>query len=371
MKLLADSNIPFVHQLFGLNNQICLRNGRLISNKDLEYIDLLIIRSVTKINHVLLYNSSVKFIGTTTSGVDHVDQNYLKKNNIFFASAPGSNSISVVEYVLSALFWIAQRDQFFLKDKTVGIIGVGHIGSLLNERLKNFGIHTLLCDPYLFETDINKNWKPLDKLIAESDILTFHIPLTYKGRYPTWHMVNLDLLDALPNSSILINTSRGEVIDNVALLKVLQCRKKISVILDVWESEPNLLWELFSYIDLGTAHIAGHTIESKIRGVMQIYSKYCNYFNIPNVINLSDSLDSIINYIEINKIDEYSINKIIKSIYNIYNDHLALKNCINNFAGFDTLRKNYFRREWSSVYIRSNKDYNNELLMSLGFNVII
>lgn len=370
MKLLADNNIPYIQEFFGINNQICIYEGRSISANNLKNIDILIVRSITMVNSILLSNSIVKFVGTVTSGIDHIDQNYLKQNNIEFAFAPGSNAISVVEYVLSALFWLAHRDGFFLRDKTIGIVGAGHIGGLLNQRLKSFGIHTLLYDPYLSQIDTNVNWTSLDKLVSESDILTFHTPLTYSGEYPTWHMVDLDLLDALSDSSILINTSRGGVVDNVALLKVLECGKKIRVVLDVWESEPYLLWTLLPYVDIGTAHIAGHTIESKLRGIRYIYDSYCKYFNFPNVVNLSNILYVPIEYITLNKVDECSINQLMQFIYNIRADHFALKNCINNPKRFDVLRRYYCRREWSSVCIRTDQDRHREILFNLGFNVI-
>lgn len=370
LKLLADRNIFYVHRLFGLNNQVKLCDGRLITMDDLKCVDMLIARSVTKIDSLLLTDSSIKFVGTTAAGVDHVDQNYLKQNNIKFAYAPGSNAIAVVEYVFAALFWLAHRDRFFLRDKTIGIIGVGRIGSLLYQRLREFGVHVLLYDPYLSKIDIDKDWTSLDKLVSESDILTLHTPLTYTGMYPTWHMINLDVLDALSDLSTLINTARGAVIDNVALLKVLQRGKKINVVLDVWESEPNLLWELFSYIDIGTAHIAGHTVESKVKSIVQIYDAYCAYFNIFKEINVFDSLFSIINYIKCNKLDENLINRLIQSVYNIYIDHLALKSCINQPKRFDALRNHYVRREWSSLYIKTSRDYYSEMLMKLGFNVI-
>lgn len=370
MKLLADRNIFYVHNLFGLNNQVKLCEGRLITTADVKCIDILIVRSVTKINRLLLQDSSVKFVGTTTSGIDHVDQDYLKKNRIKFAYAPGSNAIAVVEYVFSALFWLACRDQFFLRDKTIGIIGVGCIGNLLYQLLRELGVHVLLYDPYLSKIDLNKNWTSLDKLISDSDIVTLHTPLTYTGMYPTWHMINLDVLDALPNFSTLINTSRGPVVDNMALLKVLQCGKKINVVLDVWESEPDLLWELFSYIDIGTAHVAGNTVESKLRSIVQIYNVYCTYFNVSNTINVLDSLFFVIKNIKFSKLDEYLINRLIQSVYNIYTDHLVLKSCINQPNKFDVVRNRCIRREWSSLCLKTNYDYCIDILNKLGFNII-
>lgn len=371
MKILADQEIPYIRELFGTCDQLKVCEGRKISAEHLEDIDVLIVRSITKVNCKLLHDSFIKFIGTVTAGVDHVDQDYLRKRNIHFSFSSGSNAVAVVEYVLAALFWLAQQYNFFLRDKTIGIVGIGNIGNLLYTRLNNFGVHTLLYDPYVQKTDLSKNWKSLDKLISESDIITFHTSLTYAGTCPTWHMINLDVLDALPTDSILINTARGGVIDNHALLKILQCGKKINVILDVWEFEPYLLSPLLKYVNIGTAHIAGYTFESKIRSIMHIYNEYCNNFNILNKIDLSCLLSMHSNYVEIKKLDESVINQLIQCMYNIYDDHISLKNCAIHLGEFDVFRKNYlFRREWSNLYVRSSKDHINEILINLGFSIL-
>lgn len=373
MRVLADKDISYIQESFGLNNEVQLYDGRSISSKNLKNIDILIIRSVTKVDCKLLYNSLVKFVGTVTAGIDHVDQKYLRKHNIKFTSAAGSNAISVVEYVLTSLFWLAQRDHFFLRDKTVGIVGVGHVGNLLYQRLNTLGVHTLLCDPYVSKIDPNKNWKSFSSLVSEANILTFHTSLTYTGHYPTWHMVNEDVLDALPTNTILVNTARGAVIDNFSLLKILQHGKKINVILDVWESEPYLLKPLLDYVDIGTAHIAGYTCESKIRSIMSIYNSYCDYFNIVNSdkVNFFNLLPINFNYVKVKSVDEILISKLIFDIYNIYTDHIALKNCSIQLGEFDFLRRCYCsRREWSSLIIKTGKDYIDELLMNIGFSTL-
>ncbi|URJ29904.1 4-phosphoerythronate dehydrogenase [Blochmannia endosymbiont of Camponotus sp.] len=374
MRILVDKDIPYIHKLFGSHNKITVCAGRVISAKDIRNIDILIVRSVTKVNQKLLDDDSIKFVGTATSGIDHIDQNYLKKYGINFVYAPGNNAVAVVEYVFAALFWLAERDSFFLRDKIIGIVGVGHIGSLLHERLHSFGIHTLLCDPPLANKNISKykqSWKSFEKLVSEADILTFHTPLIYNGTYPTWHMVDLDVLEALPSNRILINTSRGSVIDNHALLKVLESGKKLNVVLDVWETEPELSLPLLSYVDIGTAHIAGYTIESKIRSITQIYNEYCKFFNIFDTVNLSELEPSVIYYLKVQrKIDEMLLNKLIKFVHNIHCDDLLLRQFSTVRGGFDKVRRCYLdRREWSSLCIETYVDYNNEILINLGMNI--
>ncbi|URJ33149.1 4-phosphoerythronate dehydrogenase [Candidatus Blochmannia vicinus] len=373
MRILVDKDIPYIHKLFGLHNKIVVCAGRAISAKDIRNIDTLIVRSVTKVNRKLLDDDSIKFVGTATSGVDHIDQDYLKKYGINFVYAPGNNAAAVVEYVFAALFWLAERDRFFLRDKIIGIVGVGHVGNLLYERLHSFGIHTLLCDPPLAKKNISKrkhSWKSFEKLVSEADILTFHTPLIYNGNYPTWHMVDIDVLEALPTNCILINTSRGSVIDNHALLKVLEHGKKLKVVLDVWETEPELSLPLLSYVDIGTAHIAGYTLESKTRSITQIYNEYCKFFNIFDTVNLSELEPSVICYLKLQrKIDEMLLNKLIKFVYNIHCDDLLLRQFAAVQGGFDKIRRRYLdRREWSSLCVETDIDYNNEILANLGMN---
>lgn len=371
MRILADKNIPHICKLFGLHNEVTISEGRVISEKDVRDIDILIVRSVTKVNQLLLDNSSIKFVGTATAGVDHIDQNYLKKYGIDFFYAPGHNATAVVEYVFSALLCLAQRGNFFLRDKIVGIIGVGHIGSLLNKRLRNFGIHTLLCDPPLEKINSSKSWKSFETLVAEANILTFHTPLIYKGDYPTWHMVDIDVLEALPSDRVLINTCRGAVVDNDALLKVLKHGKKLNVVLDVWETEPELSLPLLSYVDIATPHIAGYSIESKTRSIVQIYNAYCNLFNIFDIVNLSELDFSVIHYVKVHKkIDEILLYKLSKFVYDIQNDDIILRRFATISGGFDKIRRYYLaRREWSSLYVDTQIDSNNEILTELGFNI--
>lgn len=367
-----DKNIPYIHKLFSFCNDIQLCEGRLITSKDLKDVDVLIVRSVTEVNQELLHNSVVKFVGTVTSGIDHIDQNFLRTHDIGFSAAPGSNAIAVVEYVLTALFSLAQRNGFFLRDKIVGIVGVGHIGSLLYRRLYEFGVNILLCDPPLSKKCMKYNWKSLEELVSEVDILTLHTPLTDDQYYPTRHMINFDVLDALPSNTILINTARGAVIDNHALLKIFKNGKKLNIVLDVWEEEPILSIPLLSYVNIGTAHIAGYTLESKVRSIFHIYNEYCKFFDIFNDKKCENlPVFSRIHHIKINStIDEWCIYELVKYIYNIRYDDMILRRMIVKPEGFDKIRKNYVdRREWSSFFIQAYQKENYQMLINLGFNI--
>lgn len=371
MKILVDENLLYAKELFQLLGDVYTIKSRSISiPKDiLLQADALMVRSTIQVNSNLLYGSNIKFVGSATAGTEHIDRDWLTKNDITFISAPGSNAVAVVEYVLSALLWLAKRDNFKLCDKIVGIIGDGNIGSQLNQRLKILGVETLLCDP--FKTNNNKYIKyyPLETLVSRANILTFHTPLTIEGPYSTWHLVDDNLLTALPDRCIIINTCRGPVIDNTALLCALRKGKNISVILDVWENEPNILLPLLSYVDIGTAHIAGYTLEGKMRGTIHLFNKYSQFIGHTKQINPISLLPvPIITSINLHGcFNEELLHLLSCMMYDIRFDDIQLRRIIN-LNNFDQLRENYYtRREWSSLFVNSDDVHSTEILSALGF----
>jgi len=207
VKILVDENMPYAVELFSRLGTVQAVAGRPIPQEALNDADALMVRSVTKVNEALLAGKPVKFVGTATAGTDHVDDAWLEQQGIGFSAAPGCNAIAVVEYVFSALLILAQRDGFQLRDKTVGIIGVGNVGSRLNARLRALGVRTLLCDPPRADRGDEEAFSPLEQLVAEADILTFHTPLNMSGPYSTHHLVDADLLARLPADRILINAA--------------------------------------------------------------------------------------------------------------------------------------------------------------------
>ncbi|CUX96036.1 Erythronate-4-phosphate dehydrogenase [Candidatus Gullanella endobia] len=370
MKILVDENMPYAEILFKRLGNVQTLVGREISVSALLKADALMVRSITRIDGALLNRSRVKFVGTATSGTDHVDIDWLSQAGISFSSAPGCNAIAVVEYVFSALLWLAQRDGFALRDKTLGIIGVGNIGSRLQRRLNAFGVSTLLCDPPLAEAGVPGDWQSLETLVAKADILTFHTPLTFIGRHATWHQVDETLLSALPAGRIIINTCRGAVVDNAALLRVLEGGKSLSVVLDVWETEPKILLPLLDHIDIGTAHIAGYTLEGKARGTTQIFDAYSAYIGSNERANLIELLPlPTVRCIRLNgNIDEEMLRLLIHLVYDVRRDDARLRHTTGLPTEFDLLRKNYYhRREWSSLCVETDDDISLALLQKLGF----
>ncbi|MGP1928687.1 MAG: 4-phosphoerythronate dehydrogenase PdxB [Arsenophonus sp. NC-WZS1-MAG3] len=372
MKILVDENMPYAIQLFETLGEVKAVSGRSISSSHLATADALMVRSVTQVDEALLKESKVKFVGTATAGFDHVDRQWLSQAGIAFSSAPGCNAIAVVEYVFSSFLLLAERDCFDLREKTVGIVGVGNVGSRLNACLKAWGVNTLLCDPPREEaTNNSEQFLPLEELINQADILTFHTPLNKSGRYSSYHLLNEELLSAMPDGRILLNTSRGAVIDNQALLKNLKAGKKIDVILDVWQHEPHISLPLLAKVNIGTPHIAGYSLEGKARGTSQIFAAFSQFLGQLQQIKLSDLL-TIAEFNEITFIGELtqtSLKRLVHLVYDVRRDDAALRKIAHLDGQFDYFRKNYpERREWSSLRVKCDNSDAANTLKILGFN---
>lgn len=375
MKILFDENMPYASELFSRLGDAQSIPGRLISRDTLGDANALMVRSVTKINPEVLSFSSIDFVGTATAGTDHIDEDWIRQQGIGFSAAPGCNAISVVEYVFSALLVLAERNGFQLYDKSIGIVGVGNVGSCLDARLKSLGVRTLLCDPpRAAQGNAEKEFLSLEKLVAEADVLTFHTPLNRLDPYPSWHLVNKDVLTALPDNRIIISACRGSVIDNAELLQALKKGKKLNIVLDVWEPEPDLSLQLLAQVDIGTPHIAGYTFEGKVRGTTQVFEAYSSYIGQPQQVALSTLLPiAEFSCIQFNGVlDQDKLKCLIHLVYDVRRDDALLRNVRGKVGGFDHIRKYYkMRREWSSLCVKCDNSASAELLLDLGFSVMM
>lgn len=374
MKILVDENMPYARELFSRTGNVVAVPGRPVPQAELEDADGLMVRSVTQVNAALLAGKPVRFVGTATAGTDHIDEAYLGEQGIAFSAAPGCNAIAVVEYVFSALLLLAERDGFRLTDRTVGIVGVGNVGSRLQARLEALGIRTLLCDPPRADRGDAGDFLPLADLVAAADVLTFHTPLFREGPYQTLHLADDALLRALKPGTILINACRGEVVDNAALLQVLDDRDDLSVVLDVWEPEPDLSVPLLEKVDIGTAHIAGYTLEGKARGTTQVFEAWSQFIGQPQQV----PLDTLLPPAEFGTItlsgelDQPTLKRLVHLVYDVRRDDAPLRRVAAIPGEFDRLRKNYQeRREWSSLQVVCDNAATAALLVKLGFNAIL
>lgn len=373
MKILVDENMPYARELFSRLGEVKAVPGRPIPTEALTDADALMVRSVTKVNEALLGDKAIKFVGTATAGTDHVDQAWLEQAGIGFSAAPGCNAIAVVEYVFSALLILAERDGFALADRTVGIVGVGNVGGRLQKRLEALGIKTLLCDPPRADNGEEGDFRSLDELVAQADVLTFHTPLYKDGPYKSLHLADEALIASLKPGAILINACRGPVVDNAALLKCLNAGQQLSVVLDVWEPEPDLNLALLDKVDLGTSHIAGYTLEGKARGTTQVFEAYSQFIGQPQEVALSSLLPAP----EFGRIslhgplDQPTLKRLVHLVYDVRRDDAPLRKVAGIPGEFDKLRKNYLeRREWSSLTVECDDAAAAALLQKLGFNAV-
>lgn len=264
-RLVADQNMPLVEALFSHFFEVQLLPGREITAQSIEGAEVLLVRSVTPVNQSLLAGSSVRFVGSATAGTDHVDLDYLAKNHIQFAHAPGCNAHAVVQYVLSVLCCLKPQWQ----QCRVGIVGCGNVGGLLYRQLCALGVQCRVYDPFLDSADIPDLCS--FEQVLDCEIISVHTPLTTSGPYPTHHMFDRQTLQQIKSTSLLINAGRGGVIDNIALLSLLKQRSGLQVALDVWESEPQIDTELLDLVAIATPHIAGYSYEGKIRGTQMLF----------------------------------------------------------------------------------------------------
>ena len=339
MKIVADPNIPYVREAFAGLGEITLVPGRQITAAHVRDADLLLVRSVTPVNAALLDGSRVKFVATATIGFDHVDVAYLATHGIGFATAAGSNANSVAEYIIAALLELAHRQNIRLRDKTIGVVGVGNVGSKVVRYARALGLRVLPNDPPRQRAENLPDFVNLEQIAAEADILTLHVPLTKTGPDATFHLLE-------PRRGMVINSSRGAVLDNQYLLAA----KLNGLVLDVWENEPHILPELLTKSDLGTPHIAGYSFDGKVNGTRLIYEAACRHLGVPGTwqpVLPAPPVPRLEITVAPGEDDENVLRRIIRRVYDIGGDDARLR---MDYRQFDKLRAEYpVRREFCNT----------------------
>ncbi len=362
MLIVADENIPLLDSFFDEIGEIRRVSGRHMGPADVADADILLVRSVTRVDAGLLEGSRVKFVGTATIGTDHVDRDWLADNNITFASAPGCNANSVVEYVLSVLSLYAERlDLKDWSDLTVGIVGAGNVGGALWRVLERLGIETRVSDPIrAAREDEEAEFHALEEVLA-CDVVTLHTPLTRDGEYPTYHLIDRSRLESLGSHQLLINSSRGEVIDEEALLARLDAADAPTVVLDVWDREPAINQALVDRIWLATPHIAGYSLEGKVQGTEMIYQALSRFLGLPSRKQAGQFLpEPPLSKLAFTRAAQArdAADVAIRSCYDPRRDDARLRRGLATAPAergrvFDRLRRDYpVRREFSSVKIQ-------------------
>jgi erythronate-4-phosphate dehydrogenase len=374
MKIIADDKIPFLKGVLEPYAEIKYLPGNLIDRKSITDADALLIRTRTKCTESLLKGTKVSFIGTATIGFDHIDTRYCEKANLFWTNAPGCNSFSVQQYIAAALLKMASEFRINLNEKTIGIIGVGNVGSKVEKFARSIGMKVLLNDPPRARREGEKNFVNLGTVLFESDIVTLHVPLNVVGDDRTYHLFNEKSFKKMKKGAWLINSSRGEVAETSALKKALSSGKIGGAVIDVWENEPDIDLELMSRTFISTPHIAGYSTDGKANGTSMIVRSLSTRFDLPlKEWYPADIPSPEKNSFRINcsgKSDQAILAEAVFNTYNIDEDNIKLR---FSPADFEKHRGDYpLRREFKAykVTLEGGTKRVGKLLEGLGFEIV-
>jgi erythronate-4-phosphate dehydrogenase len=378
MKIIADANIPFVAECFSSIGEVITFGGREITPSVVGDADVLLVRSITQVNADLLAGSKVRFAATATIGFDHIDIDFLERNNIGFTSAPGSNANSAAEYVIAGLLEASQKCDIKLESQSIGIIGVGNVGSKVAKKCAALGMRIYLNDPPLQRQTGEEKYLPLKELY-DCDFITFHTPLTFEGIDKTYHLADERFFESLKKGCVFVNASRGGVVDSEALKAVTRSGRMKAVVLDVWENEPNIDMELLGMVDIGTPHIAGYSLDGKISGMIMIYKAVCEHFGLSPKYGIEDFLpEPVVPQLKIELGIDNEQNALVNAVRNIYDireddtklRRIAEKSEDKRGEYFDGLRKKYHaRREFQNtkVFIEDRNSALAKMAKGIGF----
>ena len=363
--ILADENIPFARDAFGTLGKVRLKHGRQITHADLADADLLIVRSITRVDALLLAGTRVQFVGTATSGSDHVDTADLDRLGVAFHAALGCNANAVAEYMAAAWLTLAKLRGETLAGRRVGIIGVGHVGSLVAEKARALGMEPVLNDPPKARETGSSAYRPLHELL-DCDIVTCHTPLTFDGPDPTYRLIGEPFFEGLKPGAWFCNAGRGEVLHEAALHGALDGKCLDAVVLDVWDREPEIDGRLLARVDIGTPHIAGYSLEGKLNGTSMVYRAACAFLGVEPSWRAEEAIPPRARNLPLKgfaegetaltRLDREGVAALadaVAAVYPVLRDDEALRKTVSMSTAdrgkaFDLLRKSYpVRREFS------------------------
>jgi len=394
MHILVDENIPQGPEVFSAYGTVSTFHGRKLTAAEVRDsgAEALLVRSITKVNADLLDGSNIRFVGTATIGVDHVDQPYLKERGIGFSAAPGCNARSVAEYFVAALLHLhVNRDLFpeGFEGKTLGIVGHGNVGKQVAAIAPALGLKVLVSDPPQADAGASPppgGFLPLQELAARCDLITFHTPLTKTGPHPTVRMADAAFFAALAKPIVLMNMGRGEAFDESAVIAARDKGLITHLVLDVFPGEPNVNPELARRADLISPHIAGYSIQGKLNGTTQIHDAFCVHFGLAQKsgVDYPKPVEPVIDFTSLNvpadATVETALDAVVRRAYAITRDDADLRAFLDDadFAtSFDLLRKRYpVRQEFPGFTVRDlsvtdaeKKNSVAQKLSALGFRV--
>ena len=375
MKIVCDAHIPFLHGVLEPYAEVVYIPGQDIRPDDVRDADALMIRTRTRCDKTLLEGSRVRFIATATIGYDHIDTAWCEANGIAWTNAPGCNSWSVQQYMGSLLVCLSRHFGFAPKDKTIGIVGAGNVGSKVARLAALLGYRVLLCDPPRARMEGAGGFVSIDDIISGSDIISCHVPLTRQGDDATYHLFDSKRIASLRADQILINTSRGEVVDGNALKEALKNKSIMTAALDVWENEPAIDPELLSLLFTGTPHIAGYSQDGKANGTMVCIQTMAKYLDLPltdwevsEIPQPQEPAEFTLNA-EGRKPQEVLADAILHT-YDIRQDAALL---LSDVDSFEKLRSSYrIRREFQAFTVMLKNDQSGRcgaFLREMSFNI--
>ena len=368
MKIVADNTVPYLKGIAEPIADVTYLTSKEFTPEQIHNADALIVRSIDKCTRELLEGSQVKLITSATIGFDHIDTQYCEEAGITWKNSPGCNAVSVAQYILAGLIILSLVRKEKLQGKTIGIIGVGHVGKEVQKLCTAFGLNVLLNDPPRTEIEGQKEFVSLDTIAEQADIITFHTPLTKTGRYATFHLAGKDFFSKLKKNPWFINASRGAVHDTEALLQAYQTGKISEMIIDCWENEPTINLELLSHTTIATPHIAGFSADGKANGTRMCLEHIESFFHL--------QFDKIKNVVPpalenpIIDLDKFTENRIEQAVLKSFNPLYVDKMLRENPTKFEWYRNNYQHpREFSAYTIIHATMEEAEVLQQLGFNV--
>lgn len=341
MKVIVDDKIPYIREaLSTLGVEVQYVEGSKITSDVVRDADALIVRTRTHCNAALLEGSQVQFIATATIGYDHIDTAYCESHGIYWTNAPGCNAASVRQYIQSVLLLLQKERGLTLSDAILGVVGVGHVGKLVVEMARSWGMRVLCCDPPRAERG-EQGFVSLETIAREADVITLHTPLIQEGPHATYHLANETFFNSLQRKPYFINTSRGETTDTAALLQALEEGKIAQCIIDVWEHEPDIDLDLLDRCYLGTPHIAGYSADGKANATrmsLEALSRHFGLGDVPEILP-PPPVQAVVR--------GNSRAEVLLSIYNPHIDSQALK---ASPIHFEYLRGHYPLRREEQAY---------------------
>lgn len=378
VRILADENIPYAREAFGTLGDVRLMHGRRIAPSDLGDVDVLVVRSITRVDDALLRGTKVRFVGTATSGSDHIDQAALSRLGVTFYAALGCNANAVAEYMATAWLTLACRHGRPLRGLRVGVVGVGHVGSLVAEKARALGMVPVWNDPPKARETGDPRYRPLDELL-DCDVVTCHTPLTHGGSDPTAGLIGERFFSRIEPGAWFCSAGRGEVVDETALHRALDAGRLGACVLDVWNREPAIDGRLLSRVDIGTPHIAGYSLEGKLNGTAMVYQAVCGFLGVAPAWRLDAALPPpVVPHVDLaaaGRSDHEALREVVSAVYPIDGDVDRLRSTAalgeaERARAFDELRKAYpIRREFrfTQVAVTGHSATLTGSLQALGF----